>query len=101
MFNEPIDEPFAITEPFNFEHAVLTPGTIINNGASIVDCIQVADRISGDTFSSWRALCVRPGKNFHDYVIWTVVARPDGWHAESGDYFHDLDQALSMLRKIS
>ena len=101
MFREPIDEPFAVTEPFDHDNAVLTPGTIINNGASIVTCLQTGTRVPGDTYASWRAVCVRPGKNYHHYAVWTVVARPDGWHAESGEYFHDLDKAIAALHSVS
>jgi hypothetical protein len=56
------------------------------------------ERIVGDVYASWVAVCVDETA-FHPYVVWTVVARPEGWYAEQGDYCKTLDEALGAYKK--
>jgi hypothetical protein len=94
MFRELIDEP---THGYDHETASLTPGTVLPNGATVVKCIMATMRVAGDTYASWKAVCVRAGANYHNYAVWRVVARPEGWHTESGHYFHTLEEAIAHL----
>jgi hypothetical protein len=56
------------------------------------------ERVVGEVYASWVAVCVDETA-FHPYVVWTVVARPEGWYAESGDYCETLDKALEAYKK--
>jgi hypothetical protein len=56
------------------------------------------DRVVGDCYATWVAICVEETA-FHPYAIWNVVARPEGWYAESGDYCSTLDEALRLYKK--
>jgi hypothetical protein len=94
MFRELIDEPIY---GYNHETVFLTPGTVLPNGATVVKCTMVTMRVAGDVFASWKALCVCGGENYHNYAVWQVVARPEGWHTESGYYFHALEDAIAHL----
>lgn len=71
--------------------------TILEGKATIVDCTKLRNRVVGDVYASWTAICVRE-HNLHPYVVWTVVARPNGFIAESGDYFETLERALERYR---
>jgi hypothetical protein len=51
------------------------------------------DRVVGDRYASWVAIC-HNGNEYHKYAVWTVVARPEGWHAEQGDYCHTFTEAV-------
>ena len=63
----------------------------------VIACTKQNDRIVGDLYATWTAICVEEGA-FHPYVVWNVVARPEGWYAESGDYCKTLDEALEVYR---
>ncbi len=87
-----------IHDPF----AELTVGAVLTNGASVVALRKLRgyDPVGG-MYAAWRAVCVRPGTNFHDYVIWTVNARPEGFVAANGSYHHDLWDALEDLGVVN
>lgn len=67
--------------------------TILDGNATVVACTKLRNRVVGDVFASWTALCVREHE-FHPYVVWTVIARDNGFIAESGDYCATLEGAL-------
>ena len=72
----------------------LTAGMTLTNGATVVVCTKMRDAVPNDSYAVWLAVCVRDGENFHDYAIWNVVARPEGFVAERGDYRHTLIEAI-------
>lgn len=83
-----------IHDPF----AELTVGAVLTNGASVVALRKLHDYDPiGGVYAAWRAVCVRPGANFHDYAVWTVNARPEGFVAANGTYHHDLWNALEDM----
>ena len=43
--------------------------------------------------ASWFVLCFLPNDTYTPYVVWTLINRPEGWYAESGDYYRTLDEA--------
>ena len=56
-------------------------------------------RPEGDgTYPVWIAICNDP-EQYHPYVVWNVVGRPEGWYASSGDYFHDIKDAMECYIK--
>ena len=54
---------------------------------------QTVQRVPTQTFATWVALCVKEGE-YHPYVVWNVIARPEGFIAEHGDYFFDIESAV-------
>lgn len=54
---------------------------------------QLNERIPGDSYASWITICHRDTE-LHPYVVWTVIARPEGFIAEQGDYCSTLREAL-------
>lgn len=59
----------------------------------VLACTKLGDRIPGDTYARWVAICTKAGE-YHPYVVWDVVARPEGFYASSGDYTHTLKEAV-------
>ena len=59
----------------------------------VISCKKIADLIHSETFSTWIAICVKE-EEFHPYVVWTVVARPQGFVCQSGQYAFTLQEAL-------
>jgi len=71
----------------------LMPGTIVGDtNRTVMKCTKVRDAVPGDTFTTWVAICYLADA-YHPWAVWTVVARPEGWHAESGDYCFDVVEA--------
>ena len=71
----------------------LEPGILVGDTNRIVKmCTKKHERVPGDCFASRVAICYREDA-LHPYAVWTVVARPEGWHAEQGDYCSDLMEA--------
>ena len=77
---------------YNLE-SQLEPGTIVGStDRMVMMCTKTHERVPGENFATWVAICFLEDA-YDPYVVWTVVARPEGWHAESGDYCKDLMQA--------
>ena len=82
----------------NQEYAVLQVGTVLPNGRTVVDCRRKSERVEGDSYASWITICHKDGE-FHPYAVWTVVALPDGWYSEQGDYSFTYEEALVDYRQ--
>jgi hypothetical protein len=65
---------------------------------TVIAYTKRGERIVGETYASWITICAEE-EAFHPYVVWTVVARPEGWYAEQGDYCKTLDEALEAYKK--
>lgn len=65
----------------------------------IVDFVRNNEHIIGDVFASWTILAERTAPH-HPYVVWILVARPNGWLLESGTYCDGLSDAeLAFARR--
>jgi hypothetical protein len=64
----------------------------------VITSTKKADRIPDDSYAHWITICY--GENeLHPYVVWTVVARPQGFEASNGDYCTTLEQAVTIYKK--
>lgn len=77
------------TEP---EYRIPTEGLVIN-GATIVRFKKMRERIKGDTYATWVVLAERGPEEFDPYVVWNLIARPEGWSYDQGDYYKMLASA--------
>lgn len=77
------------TEP---EYRIPTEGLVINT-ATIVRFKKMRERIKGDTYATWVVLARRGPDEFDPYVVWNLIARPEGWSFDQGDYFKGLTEA--------
>lgn len=75
----------------------LQPGSQLMNGAVVIACTKIADAEPGETYAWWVAVCARSGA-FHPFVVWNVVGHPDGFVAQSGDYYHHIIEALGRFQ---
>lgn len=62
--------------------------TINVNGQdlTILDLVKRSERVVGDCYASWLVLVERDRSHRDPFVVWTLIARPEGWHLESGTY---------------
>jgi hypothetical protein len=77
----------------------LSAGSKINNEATVIACHKIRERVVGDTLATWVALCVKSADDYHPYVVWTVVARPEGFSAGNGEYAFTLAEGIEFYEK--
>ena len=71
------------------EFRIVCAGLTINvNGQDLYihDLVKKSERIVGDSFASWIVLFERDASNRDPWVVWRLIARPEGWSLESGNY---------------
>ena len=70
----------------------LSLGDILPNGAKVLALTKIGNREIRETYASWITICHRDNE-YHPYVVWTVIARPEGFSPCSGDYVFDMTEA--------
>jgi hypothetical protein len=78
------------------EYNELRIGDIVS-GRTVIAGTKRNERIVGEVYATWVAICANE-EEFHPYAVWTVIARPEGWSAQSGDYCKTLDEALEAYK---
>ena len=85
----------------DFLTAELTVGMTLPNGETVIALRKVAEaRLCEDdcyNYATWKVVCVRGGKNFHDYATRTVTLLPDRWGMGSGNYHETIYDALNRI----
>ena len=64
----------------------------------VIASTKMKERVENDSYASWIAICTLDAE-LHPYVVWTVIARPEGWSCESGDYCLNIEEAVTMYKK--
>jgi hypothetical protein len=77
-------------------YAELVIGEIIDN-TTVVTCTKLSNRVEGDSYATWVAIFIRED-HLHPYVVWNVIARPNGFIRECGDYCESLSEAMEYYR---
>ena len=71
-------------------------------GHKVLRLNRLSERVVGDCYASWITLCETDDPNsYHKWVTWVVIARPNGFCAESGHYFRadDWEKAVGNYDK--
>ena len=64
----------------------------------VIALTKRSERIPADSYATWVAICYKDQER-DPYVVWTVIARPEGFAAENGDYCSTFQQAVTMYKK--
>jgi len=79
----------------------LTVGMTLPNGEIVIALRKIDEyRLCEDgnyNYAMWKVVCVRGGKNFHDYATRTVTLLPTHWGVSGGDYWHEIHDALNKI----
>jgi len=67
-------------------------------GAKVIECHKISSRVPNECFASWTAVC-EWADTFMPFVVWTIIARPEGFVAESGTYCKTIEQAIEIYDK--
>jgi len=99
VFKEIVDSILDIS-PKDRSNDVLRQGDLVGTtGGIVLECERKGRRVVGETYASWKALCFLPQNNYTPFVVWTVIARPNGFSAETGEYERTLEDALPTYQK--
>ena len=81
------------------EDKELRIGDVVGHTDRIVIALtKMRERVKNDSYASWIAICTLQAE-YHPYVVWTVIARPEGWSCESGDYCLNIEEAVTIYKK--
>jgi hypothetical protein len=64
----------------------------------VIACTKKADRVPEDSYAYWVAICLK-AEAHHPYVVWNVIARPEGFSSVDGDYCSTLQEAVTIYKK--
>lgn len=87
-----------MTNELNLLNELSIGDTVGHTNRIVIACTKKADRIPDDSYAYWVTICHKDTE-FHPYVVWNVIARPDGFSAADGDYFFTLEEALIQYKK--
>jgi hypothetical protein len=59
----------------------------------VIACHKISERVPGENYAVWVAICAKENER-HPYVVWDVVARPEGFACQNGQYASELIQAV-------
>ena len=65
---------------------------------TVIACTKLADYDPGDSYARWITICHKHDE-YHQFVVWDVIARPEGFYAGSGDYVFNLQDAVDRYQK--
>lgn len=74
-------------------------GFVMAGDAKVIQRCKQFDRVIDDCFATWIAICNLPNNSLHPYVVWNIIARPEGFVAQSGDYCKTLGDAVEIYEK--
>jgi hypothetical protein len=87
-----------MTNELNLDNQ-LSVGDIVGDTKRIVIAkTKLAERVPGDSYAYWVAICYKEEQH-HPYVVWRIIARPEGFVAEQGDYYFSLTDAVKKYEQ--
>jgi hypothetical protein len=87
-----------MSNQLNLDNQLQLGDIVGSTNRMVIASTKRTDRVPGDTYATWITICYKEGEH-HPYVVWTVIARPEGFSAESGDYCSTLEQAFSAYKE--
>ena len=87
-----------MTNELNLDNELRIGDIVGDTNRIVILSSKRADRVPGDTYATWITICYKE-EELHPYVVWTVIARPEGFAAEHGDYCLTIEQALTYYKK--
>lgn len=81
------------------ENTELQLGALVGDtNRMVIAMTKKNDRIPGSYYATWLAICAKEDE-LHPYVVWNIIARPNGFVADQGDYATTLQQAVDYYHK--
>jgi hypothetical protein len=87
-----------VINDLNLDNELRIGDIVGSTNRTVILYTKKADRIPGDSYSVWIAICHKDGE-LHPYVVWDVIARPEGFVAEHGNYCSTIQEAMNAYIK--
>jgi hypothetical protein len=87
-----------MTNELNLLNELQIGDTVGHTNRIVIESTKKAERIPDDSYAYWVTICHKEGE-LHPYVVWDVIARPEGFSSNNGDYCSTLEQALLIYKK--
>ena len=87
-----------MTNELNLLNELMIGDTVGDTNRLVIACTKKAERIPQDSYAHWITICFK-AQEYHPYVVWSVIARPDGFSSAHGDYYFTLEEALIQYKK--
>ena len=87
-----------MTNELNLLNELMIGDTVGDTNRLVIACTKKAERIPDDSYAHWITICFK-AQEYHPYVVWSVIARPEGFSPAHGDYCFTLEEALIQYKK--
>ncbi len=87
-----------MTNTLNEYNELRIGDAVADTGRTVVAATKKGERIEGDSYAYWVAICHNENE-YHSYVVWNIIARPEGFFAEQGDYCFTITEAVEAYNK--
>ena len=87
-----------MTNELNLNNQLQLGDIVGDSNRMVIACTKLAEREPGESFAYWVAICVKDGE-YHPYVVWNIVARPEGFYASNGDYCFTIQEAVKAYNQ--
>ena len=87
-----------MTNQLNLDNELRTGDIVGDTKRTVLVATKKRDRVPGDSYAVWVAICYEETAT-HPYVVWDVIARPEGFVAEHGYYAYTMTQAFNDYSK--
>ena len=89
--------PAMKTNELNLQDQLCVGDIVGTTNRVVIAATKKSERIPGDSYATWATICHKEDE-LHPYVVWTVVARPEGFSAFNGEYCKTLGQAVNCYK---
>jgi hypothetical protein len=97
-FAEFIKKEKCMTNELNLLNKLCIGDIVGSTKRMVIASTQKAERIPNESYAYWVTICYSDQER-DPYVVWNIVARPEGFTAESGDYYSTFEQAVVQYKK--
>lgn len=87
-----------MTNELNLLNQLCIGDIVGETNRTVIAATKKAERIPDDSYAYWVAICYKENE-FHPYVVWNVIARPNGFVANNGNYCSTLQQAITLYKQ--
>jgi hypothetical protein len=87
-----------MTNLLNLDNEIRIGDIVGSTNRIVIAYTKKSERVPGDCYAVWVTICHKEGEH-HPFVVWDVIARPEGFAAEHGDYCFTLQEAITAYKK--
>jgi hypothetical protein len=87
-----------MTNELNLDNQLHIGDIVGTTNRMVIAATKKYDRVPGESYAVWTTICHKE-EELHPFVVWDVIARPEGFAPEHGHYCSTLQQAVDVFQK--